>query len=213
MLVGSRRVDRLLGERILGMKCDLCEQEATVHEVTIKGGAKVEKHLCERCARKQGIAVQPAVPIQDLLNKYVLAQASTPAPKTAGCPACELTYAEFRQHGLLGCQECYKAFEDQLGPLLERAHGGGTHHVGKIPRRASAGGGGAEAVLGGMEERARRLMALQKQLEESVRAEQYERAAQLRDEIRKASEVAPPDQPRKSARRPRKPGGGQEPTA
>lgn len=185
------------------MKCDQCDQEATVHEVTIRGGKKIEKHLCERCARKQGIAVQPNVPINELIQKYVLAQSAPAAggvpAKVSTCGSCGMSYAEFRQHGLLGCQECYKVFEGQLGPLLERAHEGGTHHVGKVPRRAlavSRGRGGApEGVLGGAEERAERLMTLNRQLEEAVRTEQYERAAQLRDEIKKMSELGPAPAP------------------
>lgn len=174
------------------MKCTQCEQEATVHEVTIKGGKKVEKHLCEACAKKQGIAVQTTLPIQELLNKYVIAQAAASPAKASSCPACGLAYTEFRQHGLLGCAECYKAFEGLLGPLLERAHEGATHHVGKSPRRAGRGGeAGAEAVMGGPRERAERLGILQKQLEQAVRAEQYEKAAKLRDEIRRETETAP----------------------
>jgi protein arginine kinase activator len=191
------------------MKCDLCENEATVHEVTVKSGVKVEKHLCESCARQQGISVQPSVPINELITKYVMAHAapsaapSAPAPsgtaRATVCPTCGTTYAEFRQTGLLGCADCYKAFEAQLSPLLERAHEGATHHVGKLPRRTlaasrlSQGSGtaarGLEAVLGGAEERAKRLTAIRMQLDEAVSSEQYERAAKLRDELRRLSEM------------------------
>lgn len=184
------------------MKCDRCDQEATVHELRVVGGKKVEKHLCEKCARDQGIAVQP--PVTELIAKYVMAQApgvpaATPAPAPAAgrlCRACGTTYAEFRQSGLLGCPECYAAFEAQLGPLLERAHEGGTHHVGKVPVRALArsraggsGSPGVEAVLGGERERAERIKLLKKQLDEAVAGEQYERAAEIRDELRRIAEL------------------------
>ena len=181
------------------MKCDRCEQEATVHEVTIRGGKKVERHLCERCARGQGIAVQAPVPINELIAKHLIAQnlvEGAAATKAKACPVCGLTYAEFRQSGLLGCADCYKTFEAQLGPLLERAHEGGVHHVGKVPRRALARSkaagpaeAGPEAVLGDQAERAVRLATLRRQLDEAVAAEQYERAARLRDELRKATDL------------------------
>src|SRR5262249_37488788 len=122
-------------ERTRRMKCDQCEQEATVHEVTIKAGKKVERHLCERCARKQGIAVQPQLPINELINKSMIPAGGSGAPpveRGTVCGACGPTSAEFRQSGLLGCPDCYRTFEAQLGPLLERAHEGGTHHVGKF---------------------------------------------------------------------------------
>jgi protein arginine kinase activator len=181
------------------MKCDQCDQEATVHELRVVNGKKVERHLCEKCARKQGIAIQPTISVPELIEKYMqhAAQAGAKAGeqvKAAACPTCGTTYIEFRQTGLLGCPDCYRGFEQQLGPLLERAHEGGTHHVGKVPRRALTGGrgqgeGGAKAVLGDAAQRAGRIAALRKQLEEAVRAEQYERAATLRDELRKMTEL------------------------
>jgi protein arginine kinase activator len=187
------------------MKCDQCGQEATVHELRVVNGKKVERHLCEGCARKQGIAVQPVLSVPELLEKYIQQAATPPAKpvvpgaptqRTNVCPACGTTYMEFRQNGLLGCEDCYRAFESQLGPLLERAHEGGACHVGKVPRRMLAGGPKAaptrravEAVLGGPEQRAGRLAALKKQLEDAVKAEQYERAAKIRDELRKLAEI------------------------
>ena len=37
------------------MKCDQCGQEATVHELRVVNGKKVERHLCEACARKHNL--------------------------------------------------------------------------------------------------------------------------------------------------------------
>lgn len=50
------------------MKCDLCDQEATVHEQTIRAGKVSERHLCERCAREAGISINPAAPLTSLLS-------------------------------------------------------------------------------------------------------------------------------------------------
>jgi protein arginine kinase activator len=191
----------------MAMQCDICGEEATVHELRVAGGKKVEKHLCERCARKQGIASTPAVSVPDLIEKYLQSASTKPAEvgpvrSTSACPNCATTYLEFHQSGLLGCQDCYKAFEAQLGPLLERAHEAGTHHIGKLPRRALTGAArtlpgpdrgietrGLEAILGGPAELAGRLATLRKQLDESIAAEQYERAAGIRDQIRKLEQL------------------------
>jgi protein arginine kinase activator len=184
------------------MKCDRCDQEATVHELRVVGGKKVERHLCEQCARDQGIQIQSHIPINELIQKYVLAQ-TAPQKGAAGakqvdaCPACGVGWAEFRQSGLLGCPDCYAAFELQLSPLLERAHEGGLRHVGKVPRRALSGAKGRPAaILGGPAERAERLLTLQKQLDEAVRSEQYERAAAIRDEIKRLAEIQGGQEPR-----------------
>lgn len=194
------------------MKCELCGQEATVHELRVVSGRKVERHLCERCARKQGIGVPTGLSVPELIEKYM--SAATPdeppaavkeAPKpgvplrTDLCPTCGTTYAEFRQHGLLGCPDCYRTFEAQLGPLLERAHEGGAAHAGKVPRRALSGAKRAPAAPrpepGPSDDdwpaqRAAKIAVLRKQLDEAVKAEQYERAARLRDDLRKLE--APP---------------------
>jgi protein arginine kinase activator len=157
------------------MKCDRCQNEATVHEVTVHKGKKVEKHLCEQCAKTDGIAIQSHPPIAEMLTKFVTSSmgGEKSARGQAACAGCGLTYAEFRQTGLLGCEECYDAFEEQLGPLLERAQEGGSHHVGKTPRR----GGGAL-------DRGKVVATLRKQLLDAIAAEHYEKAAELRDRLR-----------------------------
>jgi len=181
------------------MQCQ-CGREATIHEVTITNGVRVERHLCEQCAQQQGLAAPTAAPINELLAKFVGAKVQGkigPKPPTTGqCPQCGLTFAAFKSTELLGCPTCYEAFERPLAPLLERTHEGGTHHVGKVPRRALEssrlrGPEALERLLGGMAERQERLSALRKQLQAAVQAEQYERAAQLRDELRRVSALAP----------------------
>jgi protein arginine kinase activator len=186
------------------VKCDHCDNEATVHEVTVKSGVKIEKHLCESCASQQGIASQPSTPISEMIKHYVQThgltthgQMPTGQPgataKSQTCPTCKTTFSEFRQHGLLGCPDCYKVFEAQLGPLLERAHDGGVKHVGKTPRRMTGGGHAPSpapkpASVLDLEDREARLRRIRRELDSAVQAEKYELAAKLRDELRKISE-------------------------
>lgn len=178
------------------VKCDHCDNDATVHEVTVRNGVKIEKHLCETCAQQHGLNVQPHIPINELMTKFLVAHGAIPqgtaaAPKVATCPGCKMTFAEFRQGGVLGCPDCYKTFEAQLTPLIERAHEGGTKHAGKTPRRLS-GQGPVEGVdlsaLAALRQRAERLKELKTALDEAICTEQYERAARLRDELRKLGE-------------------------
>ena len=179
------------------MKCDRCDNDATVHEVTVRSGVKVEKHLCEACAAGEGIA---GASLGELLTKFMTQDAEIGAkpkhvhkPRVAACPGCGFTFDQFRQAGLLGCPACYKAFEALLTPLIERAHEGATQHAGKVPKRIAARAAGredeaaTEAALARAQirERQERLKVLQRQLDEAVRGEQYELAARLRDQIRK----------------------------
>ena len=158
-------------------KCDRCDNPAAVHLLEIENGQTTEKHLCEQHAVAEGLAVQvtsvPEAPISELLNKFVM-KAGSDADAAAAllCDQCGLTYEQFRKTGLLGCSGCYEAFGSALGTLLERAHGGEAQHVGKAPKKA-----GSNVV------RQQRLTQLRRDLDDAVSNEQFERAAQLRDEV------------------------------
>jgi len=187
------------------MKCDHCEKDATVHELSVHNGVKIERHLCEQCAEQFGVSVHPQQQITDLIKHYVMKQGLTPVvppvaqPMRANqCPMCKTTYQEFKQHGLLGCPDCYRSFEGQLTPLVERAHDGGVAHVGKTPKRAAGSPVEADdsAIKAHREHRMERIRVLRHELEQAVRDERYEAAARLRDQLRQAENE--PEQAKKA---------------
>lgn len=167
------------------MKCDSCGKTATVHLTEIKGGKKLEKHLCEQCAaRNEGIPVKAHTPINELLTNFVMAHSGLQKQSSgASCDQCGITWAEFRQSGLLGCAHDYEIFEKDLTPLIQRAHDGATHHVGKIPARRGSGGA---AEIGAPMRHQPDTSRLRKELAQAVETEDYERAARLRDQIKEA---------------------------
>jgi protein arginine kinase activator len=152
--------------------------------VEIVKGQKIEKHLCDDHAAEEGLSVKavhaPHTPINELLTNFVKMHSGSPAgqQQELRCENCGLTFAQYREQSLLGCPGCYQAFEQPFGPLFERAHEGGTHHIGKVPRRAGVG-----------EQRQLQLLRLRKRLSEAVAAEDYELAAHLRDEVRRLEEA------------------------
>lgn len=161
------------------MKCDNCNRAATVHLTEIKNGKKIEKHLCEQCAaQNEGLAVKSHTPINELLTNFVLAHSGLTKETGTACEQCGISWSEFRQSGLLGCEHDYALFEKDLTPLLQRAHEGATHHVGKVPARR----GGTGVPI----KRSVDLTRLQKELKRAVESEDYERAAKLRDQIKTA---------------------------
>jgi len=173
-------------EVVSDMKCDNCNKTATIHLTEIKGGKKIEKHLCEQCAAQtEGAPLKPHMPINELLTNFVLAHSGTQKETTGNCDQCGLTWAEFRQNGLLGCENDYTLFEKDLTPLLQRAHEGATHHLGKVPVRRSAGGEAAAIPA----KKQIDLGRLRKELAKAVEVEDYERAAKLRDQIREAEGI------------------------
>lgn len=156
------------------MKCDRCDKPAVVHELTVRNGKKQEVHLCEEHALEAGVSVPMSQPINELLTQFVASKSAKPSrSKRLTCEHCGMTFAEVRQHGTLGCPHCYEAFARHLEPMIERAQSGATHHTGKSPRRA---GSSIDNQL--------QIRRLVKELDCAVAAEQYERAAQLRDRLR-----------------------------
>ena len=158
-------------------KCDICGREAKVHLTEIIDGQKLEKHLCEECAASEGATVKAHLPISEILEELVLQSAAGKELGELKCDVCGMSFLEFRQGGLLGCPNDYKAFESVLVRLLERAQEGGSYHVGKIPPGATE-----------PERQQAELLRLQGQLKEAVTHEQYERAAELRDRIKELEE-------------------------
>ena len=89
--------------------------------------------------------------------------------KRYACKSCGLTYKEFKTSGLLGCESCYKAFEEDLKVILRRIHGNNKHLI--IEKEKSL-------LI------EKKLSELRKELEEAVKQEEFEEAAQIRDKIR-----------------------------
>lgn len=155
-------------------QCQRCGKEATVHLTEIANGQKIEKHLCEDCAAAEGVTIKAHVPLGKILEGLSLQAAAEKELARLKCDVCGISFLEFRQQQLLGCPNDYKAFEQVLTPLLERAHEGSSVHTGKVPANAAEG-----------ERRQNELLRLRGRLKEAVAREDYEQAAELRDRIKK----------------------------
>lgn len=162
------------------MLCDECKQRtAGVHLVQVINGQKVESHLCDECASKKGGFIfdfTNKFSIPNLLGSifgtnFNMSEVSSIAPVMT-CPNCGASFMDIRQTGKLGCSECYKVYEQELEPTIKRIHGN-SQHVGKIPSR------GGEKVL-----MRKQIDDLKIRLQETVAREEYEKAAQIRDEIK-----------------------------
>lgn len=171
------------------MLCQACNANpATVHVTEIvhpdpaKGPGKngggestiQEQHLCEACAQAAKLPHMPVLK-KSVAEIWKLLQASAQRGRresAVACPDCGMTLLEFRQRGRLGCPRDYEVFAPHLRELFERIHGA-TRHVGRVP------GLDAEAL-----QRMQRKTQIHKELEAAIRDEAYERAAELRDELK-----------------------------
>jgi protein arginine kinase activator len=166
------------------MKCQQCERPATFHITELTGGKPQELHLCEDHARQYltSSSGEPSAPggmtaaLAQQVQQMAIGQTAEELAQLdqQACPICGITFYEFRSQGRLGCPHDYVAFQAQLDPLLVNVHGE-SEHCGKRPRRAPAGS-----------ERRTQLIRLRREMKEAIDNEKYERASQLRDEIRRA---------------------------
>jgi len=159
------------------MVCDNCgSTDAVVHLTQIVNNEMSTFHLCEKCAAEKGLESTPEpvnFPLTDFLAQMGQEDLEETDQADSNCSFCGLTFQNFRETGRLGCPHCYETFDSHLRRLLRRIHGG-TQHVGKVylPPDPSAS------------EMEKRLEGLRRRLHRAVESEDFERAAELRDEIR-----------------------------
>ena len=166
------------------MKCEVCqEREASVHLTNYLNGQKAEIHLCQQCAIEKGYldADDESYTIQDLLSGFFNAQANLATKDESNqrtehqlvCPQCQMTYQRFNKIGKFGCSKCYQNFSSFLNPIFRRLHSGNTSHTGKIPKRQHV-----------HFQHQRLIENYRDQLQEFVKEEKFEEAAELRDKIK-----------------------------
>lgn len=147
------------------MICDICRRrEAAVFVQQLTAGGKKEIHLCEVCAKEQGIdgsSDKIGINLQNLVKSFT-------AEKKL-CPVCGRGIEDIRKTLQAGCPECYAAFKDEIGDLLSK-HGADLPYTGSMPKKLAY----FRSILTDR-------MAIQTKLKASLENEDYEKAARYRD--------------------------------
>jgi protein arginine kinase activator len=129
--------------------------------------------LCESCAKGRGISAGKGsleLGIDDLIG---VGLASSPSlGQSIRCPGCGLDVATLKREGRLGCSECVDTFFDEVSGAVAR----GTALSGSRPSASSLAAAGPETSR------------LRRELEAAVAAEDYEKAARVRDELSRSDE-------------------------
>ena len=168
------------------MQCDICgKKKATVHLTEIVDEQMSEMHLCEECARTKSSQMEQQFGLGDLLAGLSdVGKAATKSDDKNAllCSACGLNYEDFRKFGRLGCSQCYVSFKEHLSGLLRKIHGS-NRHLGKIPYAIKSSAPVAVSTAAALLP-SENLEDLKKQLHNAVTAEDFEKAAMLRDKIK-----------------------------
>jgi protein arginine kinase activator len=159
------------------MRCDFCPEKATVFLTQLVDNEVKKMCLCESCAEEKGVSDPTGFSLADVLlggGKVPESGEIVNLPEGGPdqvCPSCGFTLAKFQQVGRLGCSDCYTTFQIEITSRLKGMHKG-VKHRGRVPEH-----------LADAHHRQQQLDTLNQQLEEAIRAENYEEAAGLRDRI------------------------------
>ncbi|MEX2607180.1 MAG: UvrB/UvrC motif-containing protein [Kiritimatiellia bacterium] len=154
------------------MKCDKCDKPATVHLTQVINGKMQKLHLCGDCAEEAGVGPGATFSMSDLLLGQGAAQPLARTGHNRSCPECGWTLQRLRKVGRFGCPDCYRSFEKEVTGLLNSIHHA-TEHVGRHPRNR----------VKKLSVR-HRIETLESSISEAVVAEEYEKAAKFRDELK-----------------------------
>ncbi|MBN2442506.1 MAG: UvrB/UvrC motif-containing protein [Spirochaetales bacterium] len=160
------------------MKCQMCKKNEAViliHQV-INNKKKVIK-LCEDCALDSGFIEEKDDEVEFNLSNFIfsgltLTDKDRESRLKETCKVCGTSLLTILKEKRCGCSECYSTFRYELKRRLKKCLGL-TCHKGKYPRRLKA----YKTFLFD-------LRALKDKLTIAVHDEDYESAAELRDEIK-----------------------------
>jgi protein arginine kinase activator len=169
------------------MVCQDCrKREAQVHLTQIVNNEKLSLSLCKECAAARGfhspldnVPFPLAEILSGLAHSAPDAGGSVEPKDDLACQACGLTFTEFTRQGRFSCGECYSAFRSRLEPIMRKIHGASLHR-GRNPEHSKLDDNAALPIK--EEER------LEAELTKAIEAEDFERAAELRDKLRTVRE-------------------------
>lgn len=172
------------------MECTFCKsKEATCHLTKIVDGKVVEVHVCANCipeinddnlvnfdiwdavsklAASLGVpdpseSIEPEAEDEITAKSFLIEEGEEEGP----CPTCGFTGDNLRKVGRLGCPDCYGHFKEMLTDVLADCQKF-TQHSGKVPQSMIKV----------------KVRFMEKALDEAVKEERFEDAAQIRDQLR-----------------------------
>lgn len=155
------------------LECGECKKPVAVRYIEIVGGTITMTSMCADCPELQRRLYGTHPPVK-VANQIIDAELA--------CGNCGTTLEEVRRGHPLGCPECYNVFEDVL--LME------IHSANRLPTRLlplkrsgpiHIGRGPGEQLTINLSSR---LSALNEALKETLKREDYEQAAWIRDQIK-----------------------------
>ena len=163
------------------MLCDHCGKNPATASIkqTVNGQTKLF-HLCRDCAEQFKLSSFFSHPFFDTSSLFsgLFQQADSREGlnRAKRCPNCGAVLQGILSTGHLGCSSCVETFGEELLPTIRKIHGNAVH-TGKVPQTASI-----------KIKTKRQIELLNEQLKKAISVQNFEEAAQLRDEINRLKE-------------------------
>ena len=161
------------------MKCTECNnREAVVFVKKNINGKITEQALCEECAAKNGAGAFENLGFGLFGNSFFknIPSIRSIENDVKRCNLCGSTFEDIRRTGKIGCAECYDVFAKELEPTIKGLYGN-MRYNGSVP-------GSFTEEPKEVKEKSSEIETKKEELREAVADENYERAAQIRDEIK-----------------------------
>ncbi len=152
------------------MLCENCKvNNATTHIKKTVNGVTNEYFLCPECAAKLGFNNFNFFKLDNFWNDFL----GEPVIKSLKrCETCNSSFEDIVNNGKMGCADCYSIFKDEILPTIKKIHGK-TIHTGATPSYTIE-----------EEKEDNKIEALENKLQEAIKNEEFEKAAEIRDELK-----------------------------
>jgi len=164
------------------MICSLCHKNDAVIfvEQTNVAAPRKKMNVCLVCASKFGISPDTRTVgnnLSALFDAFVRHTSASNNEKKSPdksklCPVCGISLFQIKNNRKAGCSECYSIFKNEIDVILQNL-GADSRYKGSMPKRIR----NFNSVL-------TTRIAIQEKLEESLKEENYEKAAVYRDYLR-----------------------------
>jgi len=173
-----------------------------IAEVTAQGTKTIQ--CCQQCVfGQQGVTAVPMTPgslpvLNNSLDhlQQMMQKAATAKMAVRKCPSCGVHPVEIEEANQFGCPGCYDAFRDDIETMLMNHHGDMIHN-GKVPKawkkrkdRGETKESEVDRALATVKRHKnvpleQRIKSVEEKMKECIKAEDYERAALIRDVVKR----------------------------
>lgn len=162
------------------MKCSNCgKNNANVSFNQNINGEVTNLHLCEECAHKLGIFNS----FDDIFSPMIM-DLDFMLPEEIKCKNCGYTLSKYKSTGLFGCDNCYNTFKNEVDRILKTIQGK-NRHVGRLDAAKVENKKEDKEKTKVKAKEENKLDILKARLQKEIKAEEFEKAAITRDEIKK----------------------------